>query len=566
MVALPLAALPGIAASGLLVGLIFFLNPALPFTPATVARGLALYGLLLGGASALLLGLAFRLEPCRVARALPWLLTAVLAAGALTAWVHASRYSYFLPPGIGTRLIKAAVLVSLAALAAFYTALLHALHGRPYGWRSRWGLALFALVAVYFMLERREAFAPRPAAAPLPATIDPFERPRLYVLGLEGATLDAILPLAEQGQLPFFATLLAEGAHGRLASVPPIVTAASWTTLATGKLPFRHGVVGRGRTPTPIAPGGELALLPRGLAFERWGTLGRAHRAVDGRDRAALTLWEMLARLGLETGSLSWPVSWPAQAPAAYAFSDRFFSGELEAAAARPPDLVERARRFRPEPAQIDRALLAEFGIHPEQELLVGAVSSDLWRLDLSRFLLEQTPRLDAFFLRLTGLGHVSRASFGGFAATVLEGSRRRDARAAAAELTSYYRLLDRWLAELWARQPEPKTLAIVSPHGFAAAPGWQRLVGLWGRARVEGRLDGPPDGVLLLAGEGVRPGQALPEAELADVAPTLLYALGLPSARDLDGRVLTEAFAPSFLASRPLTFVPSYETLVLAE
>jgi len=46
---------------------------------------------------------------------------------------------------------------------------------------------------------------------------------------------------------------------------------------------------------------------------------------------------------------------------------------------------------------------------------------------------------------------------------------------------------------------------------------------------------------------------------------PTLLYALGLPSARDFDGRVLTEAFTPAFLARRPLTFVPSYETLLPA-
>ena len=44
----------------------------------------------------------------------------------------------------------------------------------------------------------------------------------------------------------------------------------------------------------------------------------------------------------------------------------------------------------------------------------------------------------------------------------------------------------------------------------------------------------------------------------------TLLYSVGLPIARDLDGRVLTAAFESAFLARQPLTFVPSYETLQL--
>ncbi|HSM14419.1 MAG TPA: phosphodiesterase, partial [Thermoanaerobaculia bacterium] len=59
-----------------------------------------------------------------------------------------------------------------------------------------------------------------------------------------------------------------------------------------------------------------------------------------------------------------------------------------------------------------------------------------------------------------------------------------------------------------------------------------------------------------------VRPGVQIPAASGLDVAPTLLYALGLPSARDFDGRVLAEAFEPALLQSRALGFVPSFEGL----
>jgi hypothetical protein len=76
------------------------------------------------------------------------------------------------------------------------------------------------------------------------------------------------------------------------------------------------------------------------------------------------------------------------------------------------------------------------------------------------------------------------------------------------------------------------------------------------------GSLAGPPDGALLLRGDGVRQGVHLPEAHILDVAPTLLYALDLPIARDFDGRVLAEAFEPALLQRRALAFVPSYEGL----
>ena len=46
---------------------------------------------------------------------------------------------------------------------------------------------------------------------------------------------------------------------------------------------------------------------------------------------------------------------------------------------------------------------------------------------------------------------------------------------------------------------------------------------------------------------------------------PTLLYALGLPIARDLDGKVLAAAFEPALLQRRPLAFVASYEGLIAA-
>ena len=41
---------------------------------------------------------------------------------------------------------------------------------------------------------------------------------------------------------------------------------------------------------------------------------------------------------------------------------------------------------------------------------------------------------------------------------------------------------------------------------------------------------------------------------------PTLLYAAGLPVGRDMDGRVLSEAFSEELLRSNTLSVIQTYE------
>ncbi len=63
------------------------------------------------------------------------------------------------------------------------------------------------------------------------------------------------------------------------------------------------------------------------------------------------------------------------------------------------------------------------------------------------------------------------------------------------------------------------------------------------------------PEGILLLAGPGVQRGATIRGAQMADVAPTLLYLLGLPVPEAMDGRVLTAALDPALLAAQPVRY-----------
>jgi predicted AlkP superfamily phosphohydrolase/phosphomutase len=73
------------------------------------------------------------------------------------------------------------------------------------------------------------------------------------------------------------------------------------------------------------------------------------------------------------------------------------------------------------------------------------------------------------------------------------------------------------------------------------------------------------PEGIVILAGPGIRRGVRMPEADLFQVAPTVLYLLGMPQdARMLShapatGGVMVEAIDPRLLERHPIRMIPGY-------
>lgn len=67
-------------------------------------------------------------------------------------------------------------------------------------------------------------------------------------------------------------------------------------------------------------------------------------------------------------------------------------------------------------------------------------------------------------------------------------------------------------------------------------------------------------NGLVVMAGPGIRSGYRLRGASILDVTPTLLYLLGLPVGEDMDGRILIDAFEPSVLKGMPPRTVPTHE------
>lgn len=61
--------------------------------------------------------------------------------------------------------------------------------------------------------------------------------------------------------------------------------------------------------------------------------------------------------------------------------------------------------------------------------------------------------------------------------------------------------------------------------------------------------------GMLMMKGKPVRKGARMEGAKIVDLAPTILYVLGLPIPQDMDGRPLREAFQEEYVHAMPLAY-----------
>jgi predicted AlkP superfamily phosphohydrolase/phosphomutase len=71
------------------------------------------------------------------------------------------------------------------------------------------------------------------------------------------------------------------------------------------------------------------------------------------------------------------------------------------------------------------------------------------------------------------------------------------------------------------------------------------------------------PNGIVMFWGANVKKGREIEGAQIIDVAPTVLYLMGVPVPEDIDGRVLVDAISESFLESHPIEYVSDVETKV---
>ena len=500
---------------------------------------------------------------------------------------------------------------------------------------------------------------------------------KIFVLGLDGATLDRIGPWVDEGELPNFQRLMSEGVCGPLRSTSPPLTPPAWTSSLTGKNPGKHNI----------------------FDFFKHDPKSYKRGIVSVHDRRSKAIWNILSDCGREVGVFNVPITFPPEKVNGFVVTGMLTpSGESDFAY--PPELKDELLKRVDYQVEIDLRSLVKGdeggflkglseGTENRKRALFYLLKRSEWDFFVAVF--EALDLVQHFFWKFIDERHPQHRS---------DDARLRHA------IRDHYKQMDQLLGDLLKVLGEECTVMVYSDHGFRPLYkdvfiyNWLEEKGFlklkWNREGLKGRFlknrgfppkwmkhlvvkdhlgysksiaaidwsatkayffslsgqsirlnlkgrepegivkdgkeyetlrerlrkelhelrdpetgeqvvekvyvreeiysgdfvsNGPdlvvatregyvlqegfgeelmmqakqfqatrsgdhhPEGVFLVRGHGIRKGVRLKAAEIVDVTPTLLYLMGIPVPRDLDGKVLKEAFEPDYLDANPVQY-----------
>ena len=67
---------------------------------------------------------------------------------------------------------------------------------------------------------------------------------KVLVIGWDAADWRVIEPMLAENKMPNLARFMEDGVHGNISTLNPALSPMLWTSIATGKRPFKHGIHG----------------------------------------------------------------------------------------------------------------------------------------------------------------------------------------------------------------------------------------------------------------------------------------------------------------------------------
>jgi predicted AlkP superfamily phosphohydrolase/phosphomutase len=356
--------------------------------------------------------------------------------------------------------------------------------------------------------------------------------------------------------------LIEKGALMDLATIRPTQPDPVWAAVATGMYPSKSGV----RSAASYYARDDrraVDLLPDHCFSHVLVHLGFVREELNVSTAwRARPLWSIVAASGLPVGIVRWPLTYPAEPVGGFLVSDRFHQvvGSIAAfdRAAFPPEILPVLAAAFSEPLPRTEAQVVPAGPDDDASPESSAMQRDrLYSRATHALAAQMDPRLVA--LRYDGLdvvGHyyvryTSPRTF----RDVPEEERRRFSHV----LDRYYGFIDAEVGAVVDAMAPDDLLVIVSGFGMQPLNPVKQAIGrLLGGPDFTGTHERAPDGFLIAYGAAAEPGRR-ERGSIVDVAPTMLYFLGLPVARDMDGYARADLFTRAFKAERPIVFIPSY-------
>ncbi|OGD11348.1 MAG: hypothetical protein A2Y86_05055 [Candidatus Aminicenantes bacterium RBG_13_62_12] len=447
-------------------------------------------------------------------------------------WVNIRHFNAFFSPLVRSQLkMQMAVLFSLGLMGIAVTVLFYRLRKKPVFF---WAYALLFAAGMAVVVWQRPPLIQQRPASKTSVLEAPRITNRLTLLGLEGLSFDFIIPLLSQDKLPNFSHLVENGSWGRLAGFTPNESEVLGASLDTGKLPYKHRRLSAFAYRLRNHPQ-RMDVVPRFIFFHQLSRLGLLKPASAEAHARSTDLWQIFSDCGLTVLRRDRPIpaeNVPAGQKAETAFTLQFADLRFET-----------SPLFTPARQSFFQDTRFEEEANQERQ--------------------RMQPRV--FSLMLSGLNTVEKYFYQYSFPDLYSGVDAGDAAKFGSVIEKYYQFYDRILGRYLASLKEDETLIVYSPHGIEPLPYWKRLLG-WvsGRPGVSADHEQAPDGAIFFYGKNIVRARNIEGWRVIDLAPTLLYLLGLPVGRDMDGIVRSQVFVKEFTAENPIFYISSYEDITI--
>ncbi|WP_309387400.1 alkaline phosphatase family protein [Cerasicoccus frondis] len=369
---------------------------------------------------------------------------------------------------------------------------------------------------------------------------------KVLLVGWDAADWKMIHPLMDAGLMPNVQKLVEEGVMAKLHTLSPVFSPMLWTSIATGKRPYKHGIYGF-TEPTPD---------------------GKAVQPVTNLSRKTKAVWNILQQNDLRSLVIGWWPSHPAEPIDGVMVSNHYQRApkstdrnwQMAPGTVHPPELEEELSEIRFHPLDIKEEHIRPFvpnahEVDQDKDRRLDSLArmiADATTIQNCATHLLQVEEWDfaaVYFDAIDHFGHgfmkyhppqqkfVSDQDFHLYQNVVAAG----------------YVYHDMMLGHLMAHAGEEATVILMSDHGFHPdhlRP--QAMPNEPAGPAVEHR----DLGILAIRGPGIKRDEMIHGANLLDITPTILTLFGLPVGKDMDGRPLKDIFTEKV----KLETIPSWD------
>lgn len=356
---------------------------------------------------------------------------------------------------------------------------------------------------------------------------------KILLIGWDAGDWNVAKPLIDAGKMPALKSLMDAGVWGNLATIRPVLSPMLWTSIATGKRAWKHGIHGFSE---PCPSTGAI-------------------RPITNLSRKTKAVWNIFNQQGWKSNVIGWWPSAPAEPINGVMVSNHFQQavanlGEdwpMRPGTVHPKRLEAPLKTMRVHPAELGNEHIFPF-IPNATEIdetkdkrmeSCAKIIAEISGIHAAATACIQLEPWDFTAVYYDGIDHFGHG-FMKYHPPQQSWVDEKDFELYQGVIEAGYRYHDMMLQTLLQLAGDDTYVMLISDHGFE--PGNLRP------ERIPNEPAGPaaehsPYGMFCLKGPGIIQGERIHGASLLDITPTLLHLQGLAVGQDMDGKVLVNCF-----------------------